>query len=326
MGKTWKKTNKEELKTRYENRGKFGGDSDRKGYIDQSNLTMFVPEEGENRVRILPLHPDEKDTKHYGLDVHFHRNVGVDENYYLCLKRMKKGNCYICEHQKTLWNEEPEMAKELYPDQRCLVWIIDRNDDDKVKLWSAPKTAMDDIVGVSYKKKTGEILDISDSEEGYDVFFDRAGLGRNTKYKNYQLDDETNTVDDKLVNEIYPFTKVLIWPTYEEVKNTFIGTNTKISVNDENGSDENVETEKIRNLDEDVKETPKTNETDNPNCFSNFDGNSETCDDCDRRKNCRIETKNKTTKTEETGATKTSVKDRLNEALKKRKMGQNGQT
>src|SRR3990167_5571610 len=136
----WKKATKDELKTKYDNRGKYGGDSDRKSYIDTS-VPMFVPEEGENCVRILPLHPNEMDTKHYGLDVHFHRNVGVNEDYYLCLKRMKKSNCPICDHQKSLWNDDPEMAKELYPDQRCLVWVVDRKDDE-AKLWSAPKTAM----------------------------------------------------------------------------------------------------------------------------------------------------------------------------------------
>src|SRR3990167_4543631 len=135
---------------------------------------------------------------------------------------------------------------------------------------------MDDILGISYKKKTGEIIDISDPDEGYNLFFDRIGLGRNTKYKNYQLDDETNVVDVGLIEKISPFRDVLIWATYEEVKAAFTG-----MVIDETVVDETPEeSETVRDLTKDDTDSDKKNQdvvTVTPNCFGSFNAESDEC-------------------------------------------------
>ena len=226
--KAWKAPAKENLKEAYDNRGKYPDQNNRK-YIFTAlgNEKLWKVADKSHKVRLLPVHPIDN-INFYGLTVHVHTNVGVNGDQYLCLKRMKNIACPICEQQISLWDAEPEMAKELYPQTRYLVWMVDLSlskDKQVAQIWSCPRTAMDDVLGVSYKKATDEILNLANIDDGIAIYFDREKTPNTTfsKYKNFQLDDSPTQAKDEWLEGIVSFSDIIEYATYDEIKNVFLG-------------------------------------------------------------------------------------------------------
>ena len=232
--KNWKSPSKESLKDAYNNRGKYPDkNSSRTIFSVIGDGAFWKVTDKAHKVRLLPAHPDDN-LNFYGLTVHIHTNVGVNNDQYLCLKRMKSSSCPICEQQAELWDTEPEMAKDLYPQTRYLVWVVDLSlptDKQEALIWSCPRTAMDDILGVSYKKATDEILNLADIDDGIAIYFDREKTQGTTfsKYKNFQLDDSSTEAKDAWLEGILPFDEVIEYASYEEIKNVFLGLGGEVS-------------------------------------------------------------------------------------------------
>ena len=232
--KNWKSPSKESLKDAYNNRGKYPDkNSSRTIFSVIGDGAFWKVTDKAHKVRLLPAHPDDN-LNFYGLTVHIHTNVGVNNDQYLCLKRMKSSLCPICEQQAELWDTEPEMAKDLYPQTRYLVWVVDLSlptDKQEALIWSCPRTAMDDILGVSYKKATDEILNLADIDDGIAIYFDREKTPNTTfsKYKNFQLDDSSTEAKDAWLEGILPFNEVIEYASYEEIKNIFLGLGGEVS-------------------------------------------------------------------------------------------------
>ena len=224
----WKSPSKDSLKDAYNNRGKYPDQNNRRYIFTSSgNEKVWKVTDKSHKVRLLPVHPVDN-INFYGMTVHVHTNVGVNGDQFLCLKRMKNTNCPICEQQTALWDTEPDMAKELYPQTRYLVWVVDLSvtqDKQVAEIWSCPRTAMDDILGVSYKKSTDEILNLADIDDGIAIYFDREKTqGTNfSKYKNFQLDDSSTPAKDEWLEGILSFAEILDYATYDEIKNAFLG-------------------------------------------------------------------------------------------------------
>lgn len=146
------------------------------------SVKMFKPNDGDNRMRIVP--PTWKGAKHFGLDIYVHYGVGPDRGTYLCLAKMKGEACPICEEREIARRDEDEKyAKELEPKRRVLIYLIDRDHEKEgVQAWAEPWTVDRDIVKVSVDKGTGEVLPIDHPEEGYDVEFEKKGSKDRTEY------------------------------------------------------------------------------------------------------------------------------------------------
>ena len=224
----WKSATKDSLKTAYENRGKYVDGNNRRYIFNSVGAEkLWKVLDKSHKIRLLPVHPSDN-INFYGMTVHIHTNVGVNQDQFLCLKRMKNTNCPICEQQTSLWDTEPDMAKDLYPQTRYLVWMVDLSqtpDKQVAQIWSCPRTAMDDILAVSYKKSTDEILNLADIDDGIAIYFDREKTpGTNfSKYKNFQLDDNTTPAKDEWLEEVCSFEELLDYATYEEINNAFLG-------------------------------------------------------------------------------------------------------
>lgn len=230
----FKAPSSDSLKNAYANRGKYP-DSNNKKFIftPAGNNLLWKVSDSSHKVRLLPTHPDDN-INFYGMTVHIHTNVGVNGDQYLCLKRMLNTACPICEHQASLWETEPDMAKDLYPQTRYLVWVVDLSvptEKQRVQIWSCPRTAMDDILGVSYKKATDEILNLADLDDGIALYFDREKTQGTTfsKYKNFQLDEKVTLAQKEWLDQILSFAEVIEYATYNEIKNVFLGLNEVVS-------------------------------------------------------------------------------------------------
>lgn len=165
------------------------------------DLPWFKPREGENCIRLLPWlngedpdfeKLDEKWGNHWGIDIIIHNQVGPDKGGYLCLDKMNGEPCPICEAWRT------DDIDEIKPGDRVLCWLIDRNDEKAgPKLWSMPLGVSKDFSAASTIKGSGEILLIDDPEEGYDIYFDREGEKKLTKYKRIEVAREPSPLHDE---------------------------------------------------------------------------------------------------------------------------------
>ncbi len=232
----WKSPSSDALKEAYNNRGKYPESNSRKYiFTPTGDALLWKVTDKSHKVRLLPVHPDDN-INFYGMTVHIHTNVGVNGDQYLCPKKMLNKPCPICEQQAQLWDTEPDMAKDLYPQSRYLVWVVDLSvepNKQRTQIWSCPRTAMDDILGVSYKKSTDEIVNLS--KEGYALYFDREKKGNTTFsiYKNFQLDDKPSPVKEEWMDGIKSFSEIIEYGSYDEIKNAFLGLDTVVSEKNE---------------------------------------------------------------------------------------------
>jgi gp32 DNA binding protein like len=145
-------------------------------------IKMWKPNDGDNRIRILP--PTWEGASHFGLDIFVNYGVGPDRQSYLCLAKMKGEPDPIDEErQQARKDGDEDYAKELTAKKRTLVYLIDRDHEKEgVQAWAMSWTIDRDIVKVSVDKASGEVLPIDHPEDGYDVEFEKKGAGLRTEY------------------------------------------------------------------------------------------------------------------------------------------------
>lgn len=172
----YQKRSKEDVRTRANMRG---GNFD--SFI-KPEYKMYKVRDGKNLIRIMP--PTWDDAKHYGFDIYVNYGIGADNQSYLSLSKMKGEADPIADARKQAEREgDKDLAKALRANQRILMWIIDRQDEDEgPQLWAAPFTVDKDIANVSFDEDTKEVVFIDDPENGCDVRFHKEGEGMLTKY------------------------------------------------------------------------------------------------------------------------------------------------
>ncbi len=150
----------------------------------KDDLETFAPKEGSYQLRILP--PGWDDAEHYGYEIFVHYSVGPDNGQYLCPAKHNIGVCPICEERRGITDDKER--RDLQATKRVLVWLIDRDHEDRGPLlWSMPWTVDRDINQQALDPRTGEVLYIDDPEEGYDISFTREGSGIQTKYSGLKI-------------------------------------------------------------------------------------------------------------------------------------------
>lgn len=159
--------------------------------ILKDHIKMWKPNDGDNRIRILP--PTWDKAEHFGLDIFVNYGVGPDRQSYLDLSKMKGEPDPIAEARDDAKRdlnasggndkELEQYVKDLTSKKRVLVYLVDReHPKDGVQAWAMPWGMDRDIVKVSVDKQTGEVLPIDHPEDGYDVEFEKKGAGMRTEY------------------------------------------------------------------------------------------------------------------------------------------------
>jgi len=200
--------------------------------IFHDQFTSWTPKTGDRRLRILP--PTWDDPEHFGFDIYVHYGIGSDgKGSYLCASKMKNEPCPVCEERRRAEKAgDADYASDLAPTKRVVYWIIDRdNESDGPILYAAPWTIDRDISKLSLDKRSGEILNVDDPVDGYDIEFSRDGAGIKTKYvgiqvarKSTTLADDPDTVDEWLDFILEnPIPTTFQFFSYERISEVFNG-------------------------------------------------------------------------------------------------------
>lgn len=202
----------------------------------KSGIKMFKPNDGDNRIRILPPTWKKPKPDHYGFDIYVHYGVGADRQAYLCLHKHKDSPDPIHEAYMVAKNEFADddknedlkkLVKELEAKRRVLVYLIDRDHEkDGIQAWAMPWTLDRDIVQVMQDKRTGEVLPIDDPEEGYDVEFTKKGAKDRTEYTGVAIARRSSPLDnDKALQFALdnPLPEQLVFFDYDHIAKEFGG-------------------------------------------------------------------------------------------------------
>lgn len=195
--------------------------------VFKDGLKGFSVKEGTSySVRFLP--PTWDDAEHYGYDIYVHYNIGPGNDQYLCLEKMYGKPCPICEERKKAEAEgDAEYAKKLTPTKRVVVYLIDREaEKDGVKIWSMPWTLDRDISKIAVDKKTGELYEVDNPDEGYDVSFEVTGKKPKIEYTGLQIARRASELGNEDWLEFAvknPISEQLISSTYDHIKSVFAG-------------------------------------------------------------------------------------------------------
>jgi len=169
-----------------------------------AKFPKFKVSDGDNEIRIMPLTWNDVDTwgDNWGIELWVHHSIGPDNNAYLCLKKMKGQDCYLCDAQAEHAHDDDaedqdSLARKLKPTRRILAWLVDRKKEkDGPVLWAMPWTLERDIQGRCKNKKTGEPILIDHPSSGYDVSFNKTGKERLTKYVSVDISREPSPLSD----------------------------------------------------------------------------------------------------------------------------------
>jgi hypothetical protein len=205
---------------------------DRRDSFLKSGVKYFSPKEKKNRIRILP--PTWANAKHYGFDAYIHYGIGRSNSSYLCPIKMNTGDkCPICsEIFSGPSKNDKEFTDKVKARRKVLVYVIDREDEAAgPKLFPMPLSMDRNFVMQSVDDGTGEPLRIHNPDVGYDVSFEKEGIGIKTKYsgevvarKSTPLSDNPAT-QDKWLQFITdnPIPEILETKDYEYIKSAFDG-------------------------------------------------------------------------------------------------------
>jgi len=156
---------------------------------------------------------------------------------------MNKGPCPICEERHKLEAEgkgDEDYAKDLRTSKRVLVYVVDRDDEDEVKAWAMSWTMDRDFCNLSTDKRTGEVYEIDNPEEGYDVEFTREGKGIQTKYNGVAVARRSSELDNEEALEFAienPLPDITIIYEYDHIAKAFGTAATAHDEDDKNSSD-----------------------------------------------------------------------------------------
>lgn len=216
--KNWGKAGVDAIKRYYDGIGK--GD---RAFFLRSDVPLYTMAIGDHVLRVMPPY---KGGDFFGLEIFVHSGIGINKDSFLCTEKTKlfaeeKLSCPICAKAAKLAarGAADEEVWPLKPRKKVLFNIVDLDKPrDGVKVWVCPITAADDIVRLCYDKRTKELKDITDPEEGYDIYVTREGEGLQTRYKGIQTDKTTSAIDAVYLDGIHDLAEILILPDEKTIK------------------------------------------------------------------------------------------------------------
>jgi len=149
--------------------------------LEALGIDTWQPSEGSNFITLLPYGGG--DPKYCGLHVWVHHGIGPGYNNYLCKLRMRNTFCPICGQGDQNKDEDGRVPREYRPRHRVLFFIIDMKDRESVskgiQFYDSAASVNDEILAICKNRRTGEVIVVSDPEDGRTIVFNRKGKGLN---------------------------------------------------------------------------------------------------------------------------------------------------
>ena len=193
--------------------------------------------EGKHKIDILPFTVGKKHptlpagSAAYKLDLFSHYGVGVNNDTYICMNKMFKKFCSICEHKSELQQSgdaDADQIKKLKPSHNTLYNIIcyDTPEEERkgVQVWMVNNWFMESKLMAIAEDESGEPIQFPDPDDGKRITFTRKGTGKaNTQYLGHKLVDRDYKISDKLLNSTFTLDEIIVIPKEEDVEQAFFG-------------------------------------------------------------------------------------------------------
>lgn len=162
----------------------------------------------------------------YKLEVPVHRNVGVDNATFLCLSMALGKACPVCEERQLEYDKkedaDEDKIKSLYYSWRCFYTIWDYNDEEKdLQLFECSYAMFEkNILDEADLGDKGIVL-FSDLDDGMSIEFKakEKTLGKSKFFEAQSIEfKDRESIEEDMVDDAFPLDKMLIIPTYEDVK------------------------------------------------------------------------------------------------------------
>jgi len=203
------------------------------GYFKPNKAVEFYkPDKGKNVIDIIPF-VQANGKPSYVQNVYVHKGIGADKKTVLCLHKMYKKPCPICEAVAILgenYKDNEDEYKALKAKQRVLYNVRKTTaPDEGIKVFEVSwylfekemlKEATDPM------ENGVEIIIFSDLEEGQSVQFraneETYGQAKYFKYSSFSFKDR-KAIPEKIMKEAVSLDSCLVIPTYKEVQEIFLG-------------------------------------------------------------------------------------------------------
>lgn len=242
----------------YESRDSGGGL--RRGIMSYDDVVFFKPEEGRNRINIIPYtiksknHPlvrsgdckvGEKD---YIMDIFAHRSIGAGESSVICLKKTYGKPCPVCEQSETFRKQGKEdEAAALRPSRRVFYNVQDLK-DGKLKIFETSHFLFEkELIDEARDGEEG-FVNFADEDEGKEISFkavkEKKGKIEYLAFKSFRFEDREDKLDEDLFEDAVSFDEVMNVPTYEQVQKMLYGEDGEEEELPEDGEEETAKTER----------------------------------------------------------------------------------
>ena len=215
----------------------------RKWYTNKELLKKQGIKEFKTKVstNFLRLCPPENPDVYFGLRIFVHYNMGPNGSDAFLCPAMMKGEllkigrndladklpaiCPICKRREVLVAAEADKdvtkAFSCFPPRYLyIVFNVETEETEKegAQLYDAPQKINNEILGLSQNRRTGEVIDISDIDNGKVLVFDRTGTGAlTTSYGAFEL-DKGEPIPDKWLDGVLPIEEFLHFASEKELQ------------------------------------------------------------------------------------------------------------
>lgn len=169
----------------------------------------------------------------YKLEIPVHRNVGENNDVFLCRRLAFGKKCPLCEEMYSEWDkdEDDQDAKKiqaLKPSWRCFYNVYDYDGDGApVQLWEDFSYFLfEEALQEAMETEQDGVVTFSDLEMGSSIEFKgrEKKIGKNKFIETHSIGfKKRDPYDEAVLKETLPLDGMLIIPTYEQVAKAHLG-------------------------------------------------------------------------------------------------------
>lgn len=236
-------------------------ESHQSGYL---GTTISIPEgasilkiKGRSKMRldILNYEVTQEDNRnaspgevHYERTFYIHRNVGANNDTYICPQQTWKKLCPICEFRAKLMKDpdaDEKLVQDLRPKERQLFNVIDLSAKDKgVQIWDVSYYLFGKLLNARIRNEDEDdnYASFADYEDGMTLKLgmEEKSFGGNsfTATETIDFKPRREDYDEEMYEQVFDLDSLLVDTPYAELKKVFLQTDVEDTDNDDDDEDE----------------------------------------------------------------------------------------